>query len=357
MGLQTSFGVLSEIVDQYESRGRTVRDVEATATDSDDGSLNVSMEVPVSLCAASGDDVHSDLTPKTATLTDGGGLQVEFSSSALASLPPTTAASISASEEAVRVEDGGIVLGVELTIDPAEETTADAVAVEDGVHDSGKVDQSTPEQTALDGGRADPSAPRSDSDDAQTEDERDELAAVRDDDVPPYEDTAYLERLYETCENFTEMSERIEMDVSSETVRRYMIEADVHDPTSYDTSTGVDTTDADANPANPATDADQAVTAAPEDPMETIPDEQLVTDGLGLPENVHLEDIADAVVDSVTVYEVQRHLDLGRQQTQELLEELNLLDLVMRQLSDNPEQTVSYERVASRIRECTPRAA
>ncbi|QIO24672.1 hypothetical protein [Haloarcula sp. JP-L23] len=352
MGLQTAFDVLSQIVEQYESRGRTVRHVEATANDG--GSLQVSMAVPVSLCAASGDGVHSELTPETATLTDSGGLRVEFSTSSLASLPPTTAASISVNEEAVRVEDGGIVLGVELTVDPSEDGTERAeVHEDDAATDSRTTAQSATEPTDVDGESAESSAPPADSEDASL---ADELAAVRDDDVPPYEDTAYLQRLYDVCENFTEMSERIEMDVSSETVRRYMIEAGVHDPTSYDTSTNQDTERAGEGRADAATSTEPtpAAPAAPDDPMETIPDEQLVTDGLGLPESVHLADVADAVVDSVTVYEVQRHLDLERQQTQELLEELNLLDLVMRQLSDNPEQTASYEQVATRIRECAP---
>ncbi|GGN94626.1 hypothetical protein [Haloarcula pellucida] len=351
MGLQTAFDVLSQIVEQYESRGRTVRHVEATA--SDGGSLQVSMAVPVSLCAASGDGVHSDLTPETATLTDSGGLRVEFSTSALAALPPTTAASISVNEEAVRVEDGGIVLGVELTVDPSADGTERAAVGEDAATDSRTTAQSATEPTDVDGASPEPSAPPADSEDASL---ADELAAVRDDDVPPYEDTAYLKRLYDACENFTEMSERIEMDVSSETVRRYMIEADIHDPTSYDTSTNQDTGRAGEGRADATTSAEPTLAAptATDDPMETIPDEQLVTDGLGLPESVHLADVADAVVDSVTVYEVQRHLDLERQQTQELLEELNLLDLVMRQLSDNPEQTASYEQVATRIRECAP---
>lgn len=355
MGLQTSFDVLSQVVEQYESRGRTVRHVEATADESDGGTLQVSMDVPVSLCAASGEGVHPDLTPETATLTDSGGLQVEFSTSALASLPPTAARFISASEEAVSVEDDGIVLSVELTIDPsAGEASSDAD--EEGTDTEPTVtDPAGPESAERTEQSVDSDA-RS-IDEETVSDEQSELAAVRDEDVPPYEDTEYLRCLYDTCENFTEMSDRIEMDISSETVRRYMIEADVHDPTSYDTTASSDSEREDTATTTPAEPTSAESPTPSDDPMETIPDEQLVTDGLGLPENVQLDDIADAVVDSMTVYEVQRHLDLERQQTQALLEELNLLDLVMRQLSDNPERTVSYEQVATRIRECAPSPA
>ncbi len=39
MGLQTSFDVLADIVEQCESRGRAVRQVEAMTIDGDSGSL------------------------------------------------------------------------------------------------------------------------------------------------------------------------------------------------------------------------------------------------------------------------------------------------------------------------------
>ncbi|MEF8829469.1 MAG: hypothetical protein V5A49_10555, partial [Haloarcula sp.] len=67
--------------------------------------------------------------------------------------------------------------------------------------------------------------------------------------------------------------------------------------------------------------------------------------------------VADAVVDSDTVYEVQRSLNLDRGQTRDLLEELNLLDLVLCRLADEPDHAVSYGTVAGRIRQCTPHSA
>jgi hypothetical protein len=171
------------------------------------------------------------------------------------------------------------------------------------------------------------------------------------------------------------------MDVSSETVRRYMIEADIHVPNSYNTSTGDEEAATDAAEADDESTPSEAddlsqsgagettghVSAA--DPVSTesagladepageLPDEQLVTDGIGLPADVKLRDVADAVVDSDTVYEVQRCLSLDRGQTRDLLEDLNLLDLVLCRLADEPDHTVSYETVASRIRQCTPHGA
>jgi hypothetical protein len=73
-----------------------------------------------------------------------------------------------------------------------------------------------------------PTTPKSDSKSGiQTE-----LEAVRDKSVPPFKDTDYLQCLYDSCETFSEMSEKIDMDVADETVRRYMIDANIHSPSS-----------------------------------------------------------------------------------------------------------------------------
>jgi hypothetical protein len=217
---------------------------------------------------------------------------------------------------------------------------------------------------------------RQDSADATGSDSS--LEDVRDESVPPYEDTAYLRRLYETCDTFAEMSDRIVMDVSAETVRRYTIEAGVHTPTSYETDKADRSSDGDvtdgAAPDVQASESDEGPAdtttgaSTPEaDPDEStpdsaqgsdpLPDEQLLADGIGLPESLTLRDVADAVVDARTVYEVQRQLDLSGTRTRHLLQQLNILDLVLRRVSDDPERQVSYDTVAARIRKCAPDSA
>lgn len=360
MGLQTSFDILSRIVEQYESNGRSVRHVEATTSEADEGTLHVTMDVPVSLCSASSDGLHSELTPETATLTDRNGLQVEFSTSILATLPPTTATDVSASNQAVRVtDDGSILLTVDLTIDPTDGETRHTKTDNEqtGTASASEEDESSDS--------TDRSATASCRDESRSHSEpTDDLAAVRDESVLPCEDTEYLQQLYDSCNTFTEMSREIQMDVASETVRRYMMEAGIHNPTSYNTaieeqadeclssaaeSEEMDTVEEEMETAKSASTQSPAST---DDPVETIPGEQLVTDGLGLPEGLQIEDVMDAVIDSVTVYEVQQHLCLERQRTQELLKQLNLLDLVVCRISDNPDREVSYEEVATRIRKC-----
>lgn len=374
MGLQASFGVISRIVEQYESGGRSVKQLEATVDDGGD-LFHVVLDVPVSLCAASGDGAAPSLTPETATLTDGGGLAVEFAGSDLAALPDAVREAVSASEQAVRVEDGSVVLTVELTIDPSGAETArteTAASTSDGAAGdrsgragnreagtaTGRTESDTDDMTESDADDVAGSDPRdgagSDTDagvESLTDGGGDAPAAVRDESVPPYDDVPYLRRLYETHDTFTAMSEAIEMDVSSETVRRYMIEAGVHDPSSYDIVDDGDEEDGsgvDSAPQPPET---------ADDPMEDVPDEQLVTDGIGLPEGIRIEDVADAVVDSMTVYEVSRKLGLERHRTKELLKQLNLIDLAMRRVDADPERAVSYEEVADRIRQCAPTGA
>jgi hypothetical protein len=202
-------------------------------------------------------------------------------------------------------------------------------------------------------------SPDVDSDDA------DPLAAARDESVPPYDDTPYLRRLYEACDTFEEMSQRIEMDVSDETVRRYMIEAGVHSPTSYETRSGADESPDEerSGSASGAVSADRSSSdarseGAREHPrIDPLPDDQLVADGIGFPERLTLHDVVDAVVDARTVHEVGRDLGLEHDRTRRLLRQLNVLDLVLRRVSDDPKRELSVEDVAARIRQSAPDAS
>jgi hypothetical protein len=162
------------------------------------------------------------------------------------------------------------------------------------------------------------------------------------------------------------MSERIEMDVSAETVRRYMIEADVHAPTSYETggaasgAGGADgsetpTTEDGATTEAESTDGADRGGAGEYEPSTSLPDEQLVADGIGLPESLTLHDVVDAVVDARTVHEVQRDVGLDYDRTRQLLTQLNVLDLVVGRVA--ADRTVTVDVVADRIRQCTPDAS
>lgn len=354
MGLQTSFRVLSRIVERQESHGRPVGRVE-TRSEADGEILHVTLDVPISLCAASGDGLHPDLSPD-AMVTDDGGFRVEFSPSVL-SLPSTTAAAISVSKEAARVTDDGLCLTVELTIDPTESETR-PLAAEDGRtgDDSAEVLEPTTDESS-DG--TDGSVAPSQTNSGTEAEPATLLEMARNEELPLYEDIKYLKRLYDSCDTFQEMSQNVETDVSSETVRRYMIQADIHEPTSYDTATAGDRADEHstdgAAAAEPKAAEPLSAQSSPsaDDAEETDLNDNLITDGLGLPQDIQITDVVDAVVDSSTVYEVQQHLDLGQQRTRGLLEQLNLLDLVMHRVSDDPKRDMSFEEVAARVRQCT----
>ncbi|MBV0926192.1 hypothetical protein KTS45_18455 [Halomicroarcula limicola] len=345
MGLQRSFDVLSRIVERYESRGRSIRDVEARTDSGDAETLHVSVDAPVSLCAESESGLDSGISLESASLSDGG-LTAEFSVSELFDVPSVDGVTISTDEHAVRVVDGILVVTAELTIESTCEGAQGPVSAEASHPDGDEAAELAESE--------DPTKSRDPSeseDPAESDDLSNRLAAVRNESVPAYEDTEYLTALYEACDTFTEMSEHIPMDVAAETVRRYMIEAGVHDPTSYDTAGDAESVEAEEEeePSSEPTTQHPNQAAAP---LDTIPEEQLVTDGLGLPEDVQVEDVVDAVVESGAVYEVERRLGLDQQRTRELLGQLNVLDLVLCRL-DHGDRTASRDDVVRRIRQCT----
>lgn len=330
MGVRNTFDVLSDITEHYESHGACVRNVEAVSGEASGGVLRASLELVVSLCSATAEETA--VTPTDARFTAEGGFQVELDPSELLSLPAKDGVTVQSEESLGVTEDGMLVVEVDLAVRPPDgETEGSIVDVQPAPHHRatrGAIDRAG--TAGGDGHEGDP------------------LAAARDESVPPYEDTPYLERLYGTCETFEEMSREIEMDVSAETVRRYMIEAEIHEPESYETrQRGRADDDQEVDTTDPSP-------ASTDDPLETIPDEQLITDGIGLPAEVTITDIGDAVVGSRSAHEVTQKLDLTEEQTRELLRQLNLLDLVLHRVGDEPRKTPTYHTVATRIRQCTP---
>ncbi|QIB77924.1 hypothetical protein G3A49_07145 [Haloferax volcanii] len=160
--------------------------------------------------------------------------------------------------------------------------------------------------------------------------------AVRNPNVPAFEDTTYLEAVYARYETFERMADAFEMDVTDETVRRYMIDQGVHEPSSYETSLAGDPTDVERPPA-PAADGDGSPEA--------------LADGIGLPESVTIDQLADAANDAKTVYEFGKALDLERMDALDLLQDLDLLEFVMGRLTTDDDPDVSREDVVARIRQ------
>lgn len=154
-----------------------------------------------------------------------------------------------------------------------------------------------------------------------------EIEGVRDSDVPPFKDPDLLEEVYETHDTFAEMADTLDMDVTAETVRRYMIDYDIHEPNTY--QTGSDTVDAGTDDVQPV----------------------VLSDGVGLPEDVTVDAFIETVQRSNTLYEVKQDIDVDRTDALEMLQELNLLDLVMGRLATETERNITREDVVDRLRE------
>lgn len=303
-----AFETLSDVVDTCESHGGSVQSAEATV---DGDTVTVQLVVDHALTTESA----GVFTPEAAAVTGDGDLQVEFRSPSLASLLPSSAPITAERTETVAVTDEGCLRCThELTLCPEGEA----------------------EPTADDSTRA-AADPATNASDAPTDD----LAATRDDSLPPYDDTEYLRALYESCDTFEEMAREIEMDVVAETVRRYMVDAGIHTPNSYDVQ---DTVDEDA-----PNDTDAAATASDPEDVDDAMAEQLVADGIGLPESIGVTDLVDAVVEAKTVYEVRRDLGLDQERTRELLSQFGLLGQVMHRVSDD-HQGLSRDEVVRQVR-------
>ena len=153
----------------------------------------------------------------------------------------------------------------------------------------------------------------------------------RDRDVPPFKDPDLLASVYESCDTFAEMAETLEMDVTAETVRRYMIDYDIHEPNSYDT---VESSE------------DRTTDPGDDEPV-------VLSDGIGLPEDITVDALIKTVKQSNTIYEVKRDMGVDREDALEMLRELNLLDLVVGRLATEAERDISRGDVVERLREAS----
>lgn len=168
-------------------------------------------------------------------------------------------------------------------------------------------------------------------------------------DVPLFDDTERLAALYAEHDTFAEMATAAETDVSGETVRRYMIDGGVHEPSSYDTGTGAasasptgatadtaDTADGSETAPRTATDGGRKSAGAADDPPESLPT---------LPDGVTVDRVVDAVDTAGTIREVGRALDVDRMEAFELLREFDLIEFVMGSLAPDADRDASPDRI------------
>lgn len=153
----------------------------------------------------------------------------------------------------------------------------------------------------------------------------------RERDVPPFKDPDLLADVYDSYDTFAEMADALAMDVTAETVRRYMIDYDIHEPNTYRTG------------------GDDAAGTGADDGGQPV----VLSDGIGLPDDVTVDALVETVKRSNTIYEVTQDIDIDRDDALEMLQDLNLLDLVVGRLATEGERDITRADIVGRLREAS----
>ncbi|WP_327053911.1 hypothetical protein [Halomicrococcus gelatinilyticus] len=348
MAIGGAFQELGQFLDECEQvadavedvtltdRGSLTADVEltlpvgeatlSTPSIGSDGTLRVGIESPESVVPASDYDVAVE--PTCASVTDDGAVRVVLSATA----PGTNgspADGLSDAPSSAPEGDGRDPDGSEFN----EERTADQ-----------KTGRSAYEAARA----ADPSESTTTS----------KSTHVSDNDLPPFRDPELLSAVYDSCETFAEMADELDMDVTAETVRRYMIDFDIHQPNSYatgdDAEDEVEESEVGGQDDEGRNDGETGPTAragnGATDVAAGTQQQVVLSDGVGLPDDVTVETLIETVKQSNTICEVRREIDVDHQDALDMLQELNLLDLVVGRLATEAERTITREEVVDRLR-------
>lgn len=240
---------------------------------------------------------------------------------------------------------------------------------------------------------------------------------------PSYRDPVQLQEAYEKCDTFSEMTEELNVDVTPQTVRRYMIQHGIHEPSSRNSPSNSLLT-ADPNSISTSSEqdsnSDQTSTLAqhetdtpneldtdtetsgeisskkqqtdesnqpseeevvqdslaekdsekhPEEPSITDNNkthseskkeddavaEQITLENIDLPDHLSLEQVRKTVRHSKTLYEAQKGLELERNEAQQLLQDLNLLNLVHGRMATREHANQTREEINRRIQSAATR--
>jgi hypothetical protein len=160
----------------------------------------------------------------------------------------------------------------------------------------------------------------------------------------PYQDPDRLREVYDEYDTFPAMTDALDVDVTAQTVRSNMIQQGIHEPKTNGTDT-------DAGESDTEDDAQQSEREV-EDSFENE-EEVVLSDGMGLPAGMTLDEFKTAVHTSRSFLDVQRELGGDRDYTYRILKELNLIDLVHGRLSKKAEREPSLKEIESRIQQST----
>jgi hypothetical protein len=309
-----------------------------------DGRLRFSFESTGSIVPTADHDV--EVEPTDASIEPDGTVTVSLSASVTDDGPAAPDSAGSGSTDgadavaADRSTDGGVVPAGDASDDGAiaDEHTG-ATAVEDAPREAGA------SGSAVAGSDESTAAKNDESTAAKNDEPTPATVPWRDRGVPPFRDPDLLADVYDSCDTFAEMTDALGMDVSPETVRRYMIDHGIHEPDSYDTGSEGSSPGVEGQPEPTAGDGE------PEpEPGSGSGSPVVLADGIGLPDDVTVERLIGTVESSNTVYEVGRDVGVDREDALDMLRELDLLDLVVGRLATEAERDISREEIVERLR-------
>lgn len=389
MGVGTALRALGRFLDDCEERD-VVNSVKISGREDAGDAVSATIELVFDTCAP---PEESSVSPTSASVGADGSLSVSFTS---------TAALIPVEEHNVDLEparvsstlDGATVVELRASV-PNGADIPETEVDRDAAHDTEDANTATrhdepveinESSVAISVAGGNPNASNasqsgtvssdreSGTESRNSEPASGETSSTQSRDVPPFRDTELLQEVYDSCDTFSEMPEALGMDVTAETARRYMIRQGIHEPTSYNTSeddtdnnaddAGDDTTGSDGeaddtNDESPgdaldSTRSDSGDTdesEPPTNPPEELESPAVLADGIGLPDDVTIDTIVEAVQTSNTIYEVKQGIGIEREDALEMLRKLNLLEFVAGRLATEAEREVSRDQIINRLRE------
>lgn len=199
--------------------------------------------------------------------------------------------------------------------------------------------------------------------------------------TPIYKDPEALEAVYEEYDTFPKMTEALGADVTSETVRRYMVEYEIHEPSdntpqSYSPTSNDERESSTQSESDPRATTESVARSAERDSTSKEPtnsagsnspelgqqsvaelieeesnrtrEDAIVADGLGVPRDLCVAEFADVINSSNTIREVSRQLEMSPDDARQLLKKLDLTDLVTDRLTAD-QINVSHAEIHRRI--------
>ena len=388
MGVGGTLRELANVVEEIERHCGAVTDVDLPTPLASGPGRTADVELTLSLFDADGD---TDRFAIDRTTIDADGI-LKIGLETTEPIVPASASHVDTAVESVTVDRDGtatVVLSITLAATDRAAMPGDAdaggreaeVAADgggvDGADDDDRERDGTVDSGGGDGRTAEAKNAVRVGDDVSLDDDTRERGSVSSPsarDVPPFRDPDLLAEVYESCETFAEMTDALGMDVTSETVRRYMIEHGIHEPTPYrrrateaQSADGTAADGDDADEPQPASTADVAESVGADtttagDATDTLENEPSVTeiahvedpvvlaDGIGLSEEIDVDTLIDAVRRSRTIYELKQEIGVDRADAVATLREYDLLDLVVGRLSSDGQNEVTREEVVERLR-------